>query len=223
MGLAFFAYYMKDFFDLNPQAAQMPEGLLMVMKVFTLVFMGVFYVVIPGAIVLFFTRPSVKATVEALDSRERWTEACPLPPFILSQFYILAALGILCVPLLYSPAFPFFGLILTGLPAWGVYLALVAVFSVLAWGTFKLRPWAWWSGMGLVLAAGISGAITFSRHNLAEFYMAMNMPPQALEMIGKMPVLEKNMMLWQVAWMVLALGFIAAVRPYFYAKKSGKR
>src|SRR5207244_6379777 len=58
------------------------------------VIFGLFFVLLPGLAILFYRRPAVKATVEALDPVPRWTDR-PLPLLGFAIWMMFGALSLL--------------------------------------------------------------------------------------------------------------------------------
>ncbi len=92
---------------------------------------AVIYVIIPGALVLFYGSKHAKETCERRDPKVRWTDKCPLPVLAVS---LMAGCWSACMPLtgFYGWSIPFFGLILSGMPGAGVMLVSVLLFGYVA-------------------------------------------------------------------------------------------
>ena len=95
----------------------MPDAMRVVMTVVALAFGGVIYVIIPGALVLFYRSPHVKATCEARDPVVRWTDACPLPVLAVSLMLGLGAAWMPVMIVASRSVVPCFGCYLSGAPA----------------------------------------------------------------------------------------------------------
>jgi hypothetical protein len=188
-------------------------------KWFTLVFVGlfslVFYVLIPGAMVLFYRSPHVKATCEARDPKTRWTDRCPLPLLALSLMYGFGVLFLLIFMPAYGFIFPFFGTLLSGAPgalAVGVTALLVAYSSI---GFYRLQSLAWWVALGISLVGFASSFVTFSQIGLLEIYQRMGFPAQQIEAIRKTGLLDSNFILVQLSLSaVLTVGYLLWARKF---------
>jgi hypothetical protein len=62
-----------------PGQPQLPEAAFSLVMGLMFVIMGVIFLVLPGIWALFYRSPHVKATCEARDPVERWTDRCPAP------------------------------------------------------------------------------------------------------------------------------------------------
>jgi hypothetical protein len=110
-------------------AAALPPGAMIGIIVFQILFLGVFFVVLPAAFVFFYRSPHVKATCETRDPVRRWTDACPLPVLGVSCLLWLGAAMLLSWPIAYRGMMPFFGVLLTGWSGTLVALGLTALWS----------------------------------------------------------------------------------------------
>jgi hypothetical protein len=206
---------MPGMYERMGQEGQIPEEMAAVMKYVMLGFMGVIYVVIPGALVLFYGSRNVKATCESRDPRVRWTDKCPLRVLALSLMYAYGAGSALLMGF-YGWTIPFFGFILSGFGGAVAALVATALCVYVAWGTYRLRMKAWWCAMLLTVAGAASTAITFSRVSLWDFYEKMNFPEQQLEMMRQygMPH-SSTMALFSGVWLLGFLGYLLYTRRYF--------
>ncbi|MBU4198762.1 MAG: hypothetical protein KKG09_10835 [Verrucomicrobia bacterium] len=181
-GLVFMLMFLPDMYDQMGRSGQMSQVLITVIKCMTIVFMVVFYVIIPGILVLFYGSRHVKATCERCDLQVRWTDQCPLPVLAVS---LLSGFGAAFMPAmgLYGWAIPFFGVILDGTAGAMVALVSMLVLGAVAWGIYRLSIKAWWGAVVITVAWNVSAGITFSRVSLMEFYERMRFSAQDLEMM----------------------------------------
>ncbi len=124
-------------------------------------FLGVIYVLLPGAFILFYRSPSVIATCHSRDPQPDWTDHCPQRLLALSVAYALGGLSIVAVPA-YGFVFPFFGRVLSGTTGAVGWVIVLVLSGALAWGTSRREPWAWWTALAATGAGGISSAVTFA-------------------------------------------------------------
>jgi hypothetical protein len=120
---------------------------------------AMFDVVIPAALVLFYSSKHVKVTVEMRDPRPCWTDRCPTPVLVVSAiftfgacFHALAQIGAWAES---------FQSVKSGPDAiWSQtrgaleFLAWTVFLLYAAWGTYRLRMRAWWSAV-IVLSASV--------------------------------------------------------------------
>lgn len=131
--------------------------------------LAVIYVLLPGALVLFYRSPNVIATCSSRDPNPDWTSRCPQRLLALAVAYGLGGLSIIAVGA-YGYVFPFFGSLLSGASG-AVCWAVVALLSVaLTWGTCRREPWAWWTAVAAGLFAGLSSALTFASIDPSELF-----------------------------------------------------
>ena len=143
------------------------------------------------------------------------TDRCPLPVLAVSLVF-----GLGTVSVLFSGAsgyvFPFFGIILKGIPGFVIALIMSVMSGTLAWGMYRLRPWSWWSTLGVVVTFSISSAISFTQIELMDLYREMDMPEEQLEMIERMGVLNNtNFLAMTATTTVLFLIYLVWIRRYF--------
>jgi hypothetical protein len=197
---------------MGPGGARLPAAVRVAVVVVSLVLGAGIYVILPGAIAFFHSRPSVKANFECLDPRPGWTDACPLPVLGMSGFMLLVALGLLAA---IPTGSMFFGRVLTGLPGAALALGSAGVVGVLAWGLYRLSLVAWWGTLGWTLFSFSSWGVTMESLTVEEFYAAMGAGEsgeQAARMMAEV--------WWMMPWMVVVtgavvFGYLLWVRRYF--------
>jgi hypothetical protein len=215
MGLVFMLVFMPDLYEQMARSGQIPRQVVAVMKVAMIVFMTVFYIIIPGALVLFYGSRHTKATCERRDPQVRWTDKCPLPVLAVS---LISGCWAACMPLMgfYGWAMPFFGVILTGIAGAGVVLVGSLLLGTVAWGLYRLSVNAWRCAVLLIMAWGVSAGITFSRVSLMEFYEKMQFSARQLEMMKQLSLPQERWMLLSCGlWIVIALAYLLYIRKYF--------
>ena len=216
LGMAFFIFFMGAMFEGMAPAQRPPASALLLIRIITGGVLGCVYLVLPGAFVLFYRSPHVKATCERRNPSECWTDRCPLPVLGVSVVLALTAFWLLCVPF-YAIAIPAFGTILQGVPGG---LTCLGVFMAAAWlarTTYQLRPGAWWGCVSLVLVLGCSAVVTFLRVDLMTFYEAAGLSPEELDMIRRMQIVQTMpMAAISAASAAVALGYLLWVRRYFF-------
>ncbi len=189
---------------------------VMAVMLIVAVFMGVIFILIPGALVLCYRSPHVKATCEVRDPTPRWTDACPLPVLAVSVWQGFGAVMLLMMPLAYNGVMPFFGVLLTGLPGTFLWVGLGGLWAYLAWGFFNLRPAAWWITLGALVLLGLSSVLTFMRIDLIEMYRLMGYPEQQIEQIKAFNFFTGKTALWWMApFFVPLLGYLVWVKKFF--------
>lgn len=180
------------------------------------VILGVFFLIIPSVLVCFYQSRNVKATCEARDPVRRWTDACPLPVLAAVLWFGVGAVAVLPMPLAYKSVMPFFGILLTGLPAALLFVAWGAGSAWLAWAFYRLQPVAWWVAVIVFALASVSSVITFARVDLMEMYRLMGYSQQQLDQIQKFNFFSgKTMAIWTACCMAPWLGYLFWIKKFF--------
>jgi len=214
-GLIYLLLFMPDMYEKMGENKQMPAGAAFIVKYVVMVFMAVFYVIIPAVLVLFYGSKNVKATCEFRDPQLRWTDKCPLPVLALSLMF---GFWTVSIPFMgfYGWAIPFFGSILNGMRGAAVGLAVMLLSGYIAWGTYRLNIRAWWGAVLLIVGWAVSAGITFSRVSMLDYYEKMNFPEQQLEVIKQYSLPQGySMALFSGLWLVGFLGYLLYTRRYF--------
>ncbi len=118
-----------------------------------------FAVVLPGAYVLFYRSPRVKAACEWLDPEPHWTDRCSVA--VLSAVLLLAVSAMLALGLAFSASrqILFLGAALGGGLRSGI-VAVAAAEVLFAWQLARGKRWAWIAAIAItVIRAGTNVAI----------------------------------------------------------------
>jgi hypothetical protein len=178
--------------------------------------LAVLYVVLPGVFLSVYGSAGVQATFETRDPLPRWTDRCPTP-----------VLG-LCLFLLYLAVALLFAAAVSGSQLQRVAcLGLAAFLPVLAWAAFRLRPWAWWSILGVWLLGAVSTRTFFLKPFAAgPLYQQMGLLPDQiadLEKIGLAPFVQSPDVKLTVSLVFLgALVYLLWVRKSFASRSGGQ-
>ena len=201
-----------------PEESGMPHDVPTVFLAIMLGVMFCIYIFLPGVFVLFYRSPHVKATCEHRDPVVRWTDKCPLPVLAVSILCGFGGASVLLMAL-FMPVFPFFGTLLTGPLAMVLMGAMAVVSLLLSWGTYRLRPGAWWGCLAMVVIGGVCSGITFLFTDFREFYAAMGFPEKQIEMLEKTGMTDMmsspGMVTLMAGSMVLYLAYLVYVRRFF--------
>ena len=179
-----------------------------------LTFEAVFLVALPSAMVLFYQSRHVKATCEARDQTPRWTDACPMPVLATSLWICLGAFSLLSVPFMYRSVVPFFGILITGRVAACILVLCSALWFYLGWGTYRLKPTAWWLALIVFGLSSASAAFTFLRIDLMELYRQLGYGEEQIRTIQDVGFLTGRAAAW---WS--ALFFVAFLLYSLWIKK----
>lgn len=213
-GVAYWFYFAPRIFAAIAEQGNAPAPMMDVMRTVTTVFMFVFYVLGPSALVLFYGNRHVKATCEARDPQTRWTDRCPPQVLALSYMFVLWGVSFLSM-FAYKFTVPFFGRVLSGAAGAAVTIPVSVITVWAAWGLYKLKMNAWWTSLTVSLVFFLSTAITFTRVPLMKYYEHMDFQPDQLKLLSAMnmdkdPVVGAFMAIWVVAF----LGYVVYTRKY---------
>jgi hypothetical protein len=189
----------------NPQAGAVAKGVLLFAGLVTMFV----YLALPGAFVLFYRSPHVKATCERRDPTVPWTDRCPAPVLAASLMAGLGALSFLGLAITYR-ALPFFGTV-TGWRAGVIGVTLAAVYAFAGWDLYHQRLRGWWLLLGVGVLLMVSGFVSFFRFDAMAVYQAMGYTREWAERMA--PTLAA--MRWSlVAFGPLWIAFLLWVRRY---------
>ncbi|HTS19462.1 MAG TPA: hypothetical protein VMP11_17940 [Verrucomicrobiae bacterium] len=192
-----------------------PAAMVVVM-LFMLGFLSVFFLILPGILLLFYRSPHVKATCEARDPVPRWTDACPLPVLALSLLFVYGAVWMGVILLCYRGVMPFFGYLCSGLPGGALILLLIAVWLYCAWATYHLNPTGWWTAFAAIALLLISTVLTFSRVDLMEVYRQMGYSERQIELLQRYNYFtNQNMLVFIAISSMPFLVYLLFVKRYF--------
>jgi hypothetical protein len=217
IGLIVYAFVLpKVLATVSVGGPAMPPVAKLVILVVGLAFSAVLMVLIPLAVVLFYRSPHVRATCETRDPTIRWTDKCPLPVLGLSLWLVAGGAFMLVMPLAYSGAAAFFGVLISGIAGSMFYLCLAICFGFLARGIYRQDLVAWWLLLGVVMLASISNLLTFSRVDPGEFYRLMGYSQAQLHQLQGLNILNNHLMVFCSAIGILPmLAYLLYVRRFF--------
>jgi hypothetical protein len=207
---------------ITASAAQMPEGPNQVSSeqmgtVITIVSLGVglMFLAVPVAGILFYGRRDVRATCERRDPVPRWTDACPLPLLAVSLWLAAAVPSVALLPLSNHGVVPLFGGFVRGAASAGLCLLLTALLAWMAWRLYRRDARAWWALLALMALGCASNLLTFVRHGGADLYRQMGYPEEQVEQIAATGVLDGSLMLWLSAGTIIPLfGYLLWVKRH---------
>ena len=197
------------------QPAPPPEALPFIMAI-SIGFMVVLMVILPAVWVYFYGSRHVKATCEAADPVERWTDRCPLPVIAICLWMAYSAPWMLFMAVAHQGVIPLFGAFLVGPAAKAMYVVLALLWVYAAWAMYKLRLSGWWIITITIALFGVSGFLTYSQHNVSELYRLMEYPADQIAQIERFNFLSGKGMAWlTLGATVPMLGYMLFVRRYF--------
>lgn len=178
-----------------------------------------FLILVPLAGVLFYRSPHVKATCEARDPVERWTDRCPLPVLAVSLWLGVCVPILLVMPISFRGVLPFFGVLLSGWVGSLGYLAMAALWAWCAVALYRLEVRAWWVTILTILLFSVSNVVTYTQHDIFEVYRMMGYPADQIQAMKAMPFINsKSMAVWSVLPMLPIVGYLLFIRHHFREK-----
>jgi len=213
-GLVLVLLFFPNMYDHMPENAEIPMAFVTVMKCVMIAFMAVFYVIVPGLLVMFYKSSNVKATCEYRDTKIRWTDKCPLPVLGVSLVCASWIVSMLFMGV-YRWTIPFFGVVLSGISGAIVALVMALLLAYTAWGTYKLDMKAWWCALVVIVGWFLSAIITFSTVDMLTFYEQMGFPEQQLEIMKQYSSMWGYMSLSFGLWVIVIVAYLLYIRKYF--------
>lgn len=199
-----------------PGQTPIPEGMKRAIMVTQAIFAFVMYVLIPGVLVLFYRSRHVKATCELRDPVPRWTDRCPLPVLAVSLWAAMGAVAMLAFPFLYKGVLPFFGVFLSGLSGSVACLAIAASWGFAAWSVYRLQLAGWWIMLVGTFLFGVSGFVTYMRHDLIEVYRLMGYPETQIAQLQQLNVFHGPTLAWStLAFTMPVVIYLLFIRRFF--------
>jgi hypothetical protein len=212
ISLGFYAVFARDIFA----RAVAPSASSAMAMALAAAMLAIFFILLPGAMVLFYQRKDVAATCAARDPVTRWTDRCPLQVLTCSLWLGVCAISCLFTPAIYGSIVPWFGTLLTGPPATLVLLVCAAVCLYLAWATYRLRIEGWWITLAAFTIFSVLATWTLLRIDLMEVYRGFGYPEQQIEQLRNLRFFTGKTMAWWIALgYPLFLVYMIWIRKYF--------
>lgn len=176
---------------------------------FTLTFMVILMVLVPGVFLLFFHNKNVRATCEATDigiSNKR-----PTIMYVLIVLFVLTLIG---VPFTLFSGHP---ILLFGTLLWGTAKVVAMTIYLLAeiialWGFIKVDLRGWWAALFITALWMLSTLVTLARGNITSLYERMGFAASTRMLQGKILIFGL------VIGLLYVIGKLAAIiysRRYF--------
>jgi len=199
-----------------PGQPALPASANTLVMVISMLIMGVMFLLLPGAWILFYRSRYVKATCEARDPVVRWTDRCPLPVLAISLWVAWGAPMMLFMAVAYKGVVPVFGTFVVGPLGSALYVLFALFWGYSAWAMYKLDRRGWWLIVICLSLFSISAFMTYSRHEISELYTLMEFPKEQIAQIEKLGFFKGQTMAWMtLACTVPILAYLLYVRKYF--------
>jgi len=218
ISLGFMAFAMPQIMGATHVAGQpeLPASATSTIMVIIMIVLGVIYVVLPGAWLLFYRSRHVKATCEAYDPVVRWTDRCPLPVIAVCLWLGFSSASMPLMAVFYKGAFPLFGNFVVGPLGSGIYILIALLWGYSAWAFYKLEQRGWWIVVVSLCLFTVSAFLTYSRHDPLELYTLMGYPEQQIAQMQKFNFVKGHAMAWiSLGAMVPFLGYLIYLRRFF--------
>jgi hypothetical protein len=112
-------------------------------------------------------------------------------------------------------AVPLLGTVFTGVPAALLLVAFAGISLLLAWGSWRRSPAAWWGLVALQVFA-LGNFLTLRSLDLSEYLRQSGYPEDQVRQAAEMNVLASPAMLWiAILGSVALLAFLVAIRRHF--------
>jgi hypothetical protein len=195
----------------------LPPQAMVVAMVAVIGVVALFFVLVPGMLVLFYRSRHVKATCESRDPHVRWTDSCPLPVLGLSLWLGFGAAYMLLAPFFTNGVLPVFGVILSGWSGSLAYFVLAGLWIYCAFAVYQLEPAGWWLIVATLCLASVSTLISFSRIELPDLYQQMGYSPAQVQMMTQFSFLQGS----SIAYLSVAAGipmllYLIWVKRFFH-------
>ncbi|RLE19504.1 MAG: hypothetical protein DRJ50_12140, partial [Actinobacteria bacterium] len=168
----------------------------------------------PTVMVLFYGNRHVRATCEARDPKSRWTDRCPPQVLALSFLFLFLGISMLSTST-YNFTMPFFGQIVAGGVGALVALSITVLALWTAWGLFKLRMTAWWTGLIVATGLTVNGVVTMLRGSMMDYYEQLGFPQEQMDLFRAMNMeLDSTIIVYMGVWILGLLGYMIYTRRY---------
>jgi hypothetical protein len=178
-----------------------------------IVLAGLFYPVLPVALIWFYRSEYVRRTFEARDPSSYWIERVPLPILIVCALFLFYV-AVLHVAILFGGIFPLLGGFLYGLE--GILALDVAIWclALLTWGLVRQKRWAWWGSLICVGLLTISTIWAFSASDYLDVLSQMRFAPLEVEALDGIPMRGTYLAIFFGLPLLVTMGLIVYTRRY---------
>ena len=148
----------------------MPAGFDTIFRVVMMVFLGLFFILLPLVFVLFYSSKNVRLTCESASGAPS-TRTKPVAVWVATIWFALGGVGYIFVFL--RPVFPLMGVVLRGWSAVVTAIAIEIFHIWLSWNLYRQRALAWKVAIGWLIFGWISLLVTETRFGLEGMYRVM--------------------------------------------------
>ena len=196
--------------------AAIPNGVLAVILTIIIVMAAFFLILVPIALVIFYSRSDVAETCRHRDPVERWTDRAPLPVIGASVVLAVGSAYSLVVAVT-TPLFPFFGRYLTGIAGTACFLILAVLDGYLAYALYRLQSSGWWLAISTLSIRMVSMVLTYARADILRAYARIGFSDAQLRIMNANPMIRSHVILWWSLFSVVILfGYLIWIKRYFH-------
>ena len=198
------------------EAQPVPQVARTLMLLLPFVMLTCAFILLPLGLLLFYSSSHVKATCEARDPVERWTDRTPLPVIGAGLWVAFGALMLLSMPLSARGVIPAFGRILSGASGSVVLVTMAAIWFYCAWAIYRLQPAGWWLLIATIVLSVVSTVMTYSKIDIGEMYRLMGYPDVQIERMLRFNFVNGTILtICSVGSSLLALGYLIWLKRFF--------
>jgi hypothetical protein len=171
-------------------------------------------IILPGLYVWFYSRPSVRRTLEAYDPRLSWADRCPLPLFVACAGLVFGTTSV--GPAAPYATAPFFGGYVRGVPAVTLTLATAVAMLLAALLVYRQSVAGWWLAFTVIVLGFASVLTTLWASGPLEFYRINHIGQEQLDAWQGSAVMNGPLPLaFTGAVGAVCVGYLIWVRRYF--------
>jgi hypothetical protein len=195
-----------------PQAPNAPQVNVGAVVGIAIIIMTIFMVAMPLLFVIFYSRPSVKATC----LRGSGITESKFPGVIAA---LMAWYGLSFIAMFYSLASsklsPLFGIVLPFWASKAYVITVILLLGYIVYGLHKRERLAWNVALGFTLFTGLSWLVTMYAGDLMDTYRRMGMTERELESFTRMPAIMGFIKAVSFASLLGQLALLWFAKKYF--------
>jgi hypothetical protein len=139
----------------------------------------------------------------------------------MSLFFAFGVVSLLS-PATWQWTLPLFGIHLSGAAGAAIAVLIAGVNAYLAWGTYRLKPAAWWAALVVTVVGSADLVLVTATTDLFEMYKKVGLPAEDIEIMRKAGLFD-SMSRWE-PWLgavgaIACVGYLLFVRRYFFGAK----
>jgi hypothetical protein len=195
--------------------AGMPAGSYTIVLLVVFGFLGMVFVVMPAAFVLFYRSHHVVATCRMRDPGPSRIADAPSHILSLVLIYVLGAVSVLTMPA-YNFVMPVFGTVLSGLAGAMGWVFVLVLLGYLVWATLDRDPRAWWVAVAATVVAMMATTVSALAIPIDMVLEMMDLPADQVAIVRAMglPGPMGLVLLSVIAWASF-LGYLWYTRRFF--------